>query len=597
MTSTLIWRSLVILHCVFLSLTSASGELQSLLDRKCLEKGTAATVFTSGVDKNQPGFRWKWESNLTPLIIFSVSGNSLEDNSKLRPFHPVISANKVPLFKISYQNGNAIFLKNIHIMTDSENRSMAIRATGNSVAKERNYCKVSGSDLSWCNVIKMIGINQIRHQRATPKTNHQLLNSIKLSVAANAFPPYSFKMPNKGGYDGIHYRLLESSAKKFNFTFTISTPEWKSTGIQLSNGTWTGMMGDLLYRGFDIALVLTPTENRYSFVDFSCPVGVAHLVFFSANAEIDINKLALLSPYAMSVWLAMLLSFMTMVFAIHKVARVTGVDRMSLTESYFLIVSMSLEHSTRSPNKSLRILTTIWMIYILTIATGYKCNLVSYLSTPAELEDKPRTFQQLNDAKDYNVYFDLAGISGYEYFNKSQERIIQSLKKRTIPTSDSSVCILNAFSNSKSVCIGWDIALPLVIAKNLSSLHGKRRNFMYKSQHPVYFTYGSLAFPKNSKFTKFFDFVGMSFFETGMILKWHDLIIQYFEKIGRDWALSDSSRPDVIKKISLIPSESERKSLQLKHFQILFYISALGMLLSSITFLYEIVRFHAAQRN
>ncbi|CAG7673170.1 unnamed protein product, partial [Allacma fusca] len=63
-------------------------------------------------------------------------------------------------------------------------------------------------------------------------------------------PPYCDVRTENGKkiFSGSNFAIIDSSSKKYNFTYDLEAPKGKSPGSKLKNGTWTGMLADV-YNG------------------------------------------------------------------------------------------------------------------------------------------------------------------------------------------------------------------------------------------------------------------------------------------------------------------------------------------------------------
>ncbi|XP_043199176.1 glutamate receptor-like [Amphibalanus amphitrite] len=90
-------------------------------------------------------------------------------------------------------------------------------------------------------------------------------------VAINDFPFISVQQRPDGSvtYGGFLFQLWHIIAEELGLSYNISAPLTDGYGSQTTNGTWTGVIGDLVYGRADLALTsLTPTPARTAVVDF-----------------------------------------------------------------------------------------------------------------------------------------------------------------------------------------------------------------------------------------------------------------------------------------------------------------------------------------
>ncbi|KAF0287418.1 Glutamate receptor 4 [Amphibalanus amphitrite] len=90
-------------------------------------------------------------------------------------------------------------------------------------------------------------------------------------VAINDSPYLSVQQRSDGSvtYSGYLFQLWHIIAEELGLSYNISAPLTDGYGSQTTNGTWTGVIGDLVYGRADLALNwLTATPERAAVVDF-----------------------------------------------------------------------------------------------------------------------------------------------------------------------------------------------------------------------------------------------------------------------------------------------------------------------------------------
>ena len=142
--------------------------------------------------------------------------------------------------------------------------------------------------------------------------------------------PYFYTQPIDKTYDcnrncnfhnhritnGIDFKLISTLSQYFNFTWSsiYANNMW---GNKLPNGTWTGMIGDVIYGRADIALGdLSLTDERLTVVDFTTPYLYSPATFLTRN-NLKLSQMAILKPFDISVWITMITTFVLSSFLIH----------------------------------------------------------------------------------------------------------------------------------------------------------------------------------------------------------------------------------------------------------------------------------------
>ena len=71
-------------------------------------------------------------------------------------------------------------------------------------------------------------------------------------------------------YEGICIDLMEELSRALQFNYTIHLNEDNAPGAKNENGTWNGLIGDLIEGRADLAIAdLTITFEREEVVDFT----------------------------------------------------------------------------------------------------------------------------------------------------------------------------------------------------------------------------------------------------------------------------------------------------------------------------------------
>ena len=101
---------------------------------------------------------------------------------------------------------------------------------------------------------------------------------------------------------GLQIDLIRAIEKRLNFTLSLSIPRTGTYGVLDKNGSWDGMMAQLISGDADIALILQVTKERANYVDFtgtiiSVPLTLAYK---RTGLTTNIDFLRMLSG---SVWL------------------------------------------------------------------------------------------------------------------------------------------------------------------------------------------------------------------------------------------------------------------------------------------------------
>jgi hypothetical protein len=153
-------------------------------------------------------------------------------------------------------------------------------------------------------------------QEVFPDVTSNLMGR-KLKVTAPPAPPLVLISPSKSNpkentIQGQQQHILEGMATKYNFTYSLFTSH--QTGSKLPNGTWTGVMGEILYGRADIGLSVATAYDRNEIADFTSSVFYAFLVLVSTKPVPVFEWEAIFYPFKDTAWLALIGSMLVTFF-------------------------------------------------------------------------------------------------------------------------------------------------------------------------------------------------------------------------------------------------------------------------------------------
>ena len=391
-------------------------------------------------------------------------------------------------------------------------------------------------------------------------------------------------------FGGANYEIIQAASLRCNFTFDLDAPAGKGTGSKLPDGTWTGLFADILYKKSDLAIVLARTRDRNGLVDFTTPFGTGNLVFATTLPTIRIKPDAVLYLFSPTVWLFVAMSFICASVAAYITLWCKNPNKLSAWRVLLLVFKIFMEQSNRIP-EGLEFIVGLYLIYVIVIGTGYKCNLLASLSFP-QADSIPTTFDELAVRADYDIYFDMSGTAGYNYFmqSSSSSNLVINIRNRFLKNlirNDPARCVIAALLQTNTVCIGWDTVLNQVVGRNLTI--SRRMKPLYQPHEGITRIWVTIGLQKNSKYTKAFSFITSSFYETGLIAKWHEDVVDDCESLGIKWMKSQEGT-ELHRVLSRIAQSRTKgtSGLTLENVSVCFFILILGMILATGFFLYEI---------
>ncbi|RXN32771.1 glutamate receptor delta-1 isoform X1 [Labeo rohita] len=246
-------------------------------------------------------------------------------------------------------------------------------------------------------------------------------------------------------YKGFSIDVLDALAKILGFKYDIYQVADSKYGSQLSNGSWNGMIGELINKASALNIVftclkplkradlavsaITITPERENVVDFSkrymdYSVGILH-----RKPEEKINIFSLFAPFDLAVWaciaaaipvvgvLIFLLTRMQMLRSQNPPgAHHTSSMSNSLHSAIWIVYGAFVQQGGDSVvgSVALRIVMGSWWLFTLIVCSSYTANLAAFL-TVSRMDNTIRTFQDLARQMDY-AYGTVRDSAVYDYF-------------------------------------------------------------------------------------------------------------------------------------------------------------------------------------
>ncbi|XP_059813036.1 glutamate receptor ionotropic, kainate 4 isoform X2 [Hypanus sabinus] len=141
--------------------------------------------------------------------------------------------------------------------------------------------------------------------------------------------PYVMLKPNhqelqgNDQYEGFCVDMLKELSEILKFHYKIQLVADGVYGVAETNGTWTGMIGELISRKADLAVAgLTITAEREKVIDFSKPfmtLGIS--ILYRVQMGRKPGYFSFLDPFSPGVWLFMVLAYLAVSCVLFLVAR------------------------------------------------------------------------------------------------------------------------------------------------------------------------------------------------------------------------------------------------------------------------------------
>ncbi|XP_068027350.1 LOW QUALITY PROTEIN: glutamate receptor ionotropic, kainate 5-like [Melanerpes formicivorus] len=216
--------------------------------------------------------------------------------------------------------------------------------------------------------------------------------------------PYVMRVGGAGGperYEGFCVDMLQELAGLLHFRFHLKLVEDGLYGAPEANGSWTGMVGELINRKADLAVAaFTITAEREKVIDFSKPfmtLGIS--ILYRVQMGRRPGYFSFLDPFSPAVWLFMLLAYLAVSCVLFLAARLSPYEwsrpqacpreRQELLENQYTLgnslwfpVGGFLQQGSEVMPRALstRCVSGVWWAFTLIIISSYTANLAAFLT-------------------------------------------------------------------------------------------------------------------------------------------------------------------------------------------------------------------------
>ncbi|XP_071546558.1 glutamate receptor ionotropic, kainate 4-like [Panulirus ornatus] len=269
-----------------------------------------------------------------------------------------------------------------------------------------------------------------------------------LKIVALPYFPYIAYEKNSEDPDGpvsprdaLNTRMMDVIAAQLNLTYEIREPLDGNWGVQLANGSWTGIVGTLQHQQADLSLDLTETASRLEVISFTRVYTHDPMVIVSLKPGRLPRHLALIRPFTGELWVliaACTLAFGVVLWLLQMVwSSLSGERNPRLTSTIFYSWGVLLDDPPTDPpaNVSGRMLVGFWFLSCMVIGTAYRSSLIAHLAVQKHFLPI-NSFEDLlgRDGWSWGSY-ELLGTT-FTYFNQSSDPIVQEINKRMMQVID-----------------------------------------------------------------------------------------------------------------------------------------------------------------
>ncbi|KAK8786035.1 hypothetical protein V5799_007601 [Amblyomma americanum] len=183
--------------------------------------------------------------------------------------------------------------------------------------------------------------------------------------------------------EGVELKLLKAISHKLNFTYSLNVDRYAEYGA-LKNGTWTGLIGDVLYRDSHMALSeISFTHQRTEVISYLYPVLYDVLAYITKAPRVIPFALAIVRPLSETMWACLVLALVGSSAFLYCL-RWSPVDRgrSHRPDFWFLLSTLSRQNPWEEEHTSAgyRVFLGPWWLFVLVLTTLYSARLVAIMS-------------------------------------------------------------------------------------------------------------------------------------------------------------------------------------------------------------------------
>ncbi|XP_026125883.1 glutamate receptor ionotropic, delta-2 isoform X2 [Carassius auratus] len=220
-------------------------------------------------------------------------------------------------------------------------------------------------------------------------------------------------------YQGFSIDVLDALANYLGFKYEIYVAPDHKYGSQQADGTWNGLIGELVFKRADVGLsALTITPERESVVDFTTRYMDYSVGVLLRKAERTVDMFACLAPFDLSLWACIagtVILVGTLVYLLNWLnpprLPMGSVSSTTLYNSMWFVYGSFVQQGGEVPYTTLatRMMMGVWWLFALIVISSYTANLAAFL-TISRIENSIQSLQDLAKQTDlpYGTVLDSA---------------------------------------------------------------------------------------------------------------------------------------------------------------------------------------------
>ncbi|XP_023234258.1 glutamate receptor ionotropic, delta-2-like isoform X1 [Centruroides sculpturatus] len=223
--------------------------------------------------------------------------------------------------------------------------------------------------------------------------------------------------------------------------FNLELVEEVDEGLRLDNGSWTGRIGYVQRNETDLGLPTGISYDRIDAVDYSNTRDVLAVKFMTAKPNELSKMLAIIYPFDLSVWIAMLIAFivagLSFYFILNLNSKINNTKRIKIYDILWALFSTFSNQGSDlfEVQGYSRIVVFCWLTSLFILVSSYGGALMSFL-TFSGYEYVPETFPELIEEMKKGHYTASVlfhtGIGKYILDATEESSVFFELKKLTM---------------------------------------------------------------------------------------------------------------------------------------------------------------------